>query len=71
MKLSGKCFCGAVEIEVSGNPEAMGCSADAQPAGSAVLRRRNGSAYAELRYSPACNAGDAGPRELIAIRRER
>jgi hypothetical protein len=35
----------------------MGCSADAQPAGSAVLRRRNGSAHAELRYSPACNAG--------------
>src|SRR6201999_1251589 len=24
MKLSGKCFCGAVEIEVSGAPEAMG-----------------------------------------------
>ena len=24
MKLSGKCFCGAVEIEVSGSPEAMG-----------------------------------------------
>src|ERR1700750_1802611 len=24
MKLSGKCFCGAVEIEVSGTPEAMG-----------------------------------------------
>ena len=24
MKLSGKCFCGAVEIEASGAPEAMG-----------------------------------------------
>jgi hypothetical protein len=24
MKLRGKCFCGAVEIEVSGSPEAMG-----------------------------------------------
>jgi len=24
MKLSGRCFCGAVEIEVSGAPEAMG-----------------------------------------------
>src|SRR5213082_3337971 len=24
MKLTGKCFCGAVEIEVSGSPEAMG-----------------------------------------------
>src|ERR1700753_4001852 len=24
MKLSGKCFCGAVEIETSGSPEAMG-----------------------------------------------
>jgi hypothetical protein len=24
MKLSGKCFCGAVELEVSGSPEAMG-----------------------------------------------
>ncbi len=24
MKLSGKCFCGAVEIETSGAPEAMG-----------------------------------------------
>ncbi|HVI63801.1 MAG TPA: GFA family protein, partial [Bradyrhizobium sp.] len=24
MKLTGKCFCGAVEIEASGSPEAMG-----------------------------------------------
>ena len=24
MKLTGKCFCGAVEIEVTGSPEAMG-----------------------------------------------
>jgi Protein of unknown function (DUF2690) len=51
------------------NPQSSGCSANAQTMASKELQRRNGWAYAELRYSAACNAGWLRIRSLSFITR--